>query len=265
MRLRGKLHGRGQGLTTVDDAPRAAQQAKDSPQSYSALQAVLPHILATFKREPALALTACYLFVALAGIFYDYGFYQRGFGIPVLTLSQIGDFLVAGLQQPMALVLLISTLPLCWLIDRFNARSRRKDAARREVLVASPRLRWSQKLRLRYINWHLGLTRWMPVFYLLIVFIYGWNFIWIYSIYQARAVEAGNVARVSIRMNGDAADLKAVDPKGWGYLGAVSNYVFVYDPVAKRSLVLPVNAIQRIQPAAPKPAAKWSFPVVSVP
>lgn len=248
----------------MDDASRAARQAETSPQSYSALQAVLPHILATFKREPALALTACYLFVALAGIYYDYGFYQRGFGIPVLTLSQIGDFLVAGLQQPMALVLLISTLPLCWLIDRFNTRSRRKDAARRERLQGLPRLAWWQRLQMRYIDWHLQFTRWVPVLYLSLVLLYGWNFIWIYSIYQARAVEAGNVARVSIRMNGDPADLKAADPKGWGYLGAVSNYVFVYDPVAKRSLALPVNAIQRIQPAPQEKPAKWSFPVVHI-
>lgn len=246
-------------------APRAAPQAETSPQSYSALQAVVPHILATFKREPALALTACYLFVALAGIYYDYGFYQRGFGIPVLTLSQIGDFMVARLQQPMALVLLVSTLPLCRLIDRFNTRTRRKDAARRERLQGLPRFAWWQRLQMRYINWHLGVTRWVPVLYLSLVLVYGWNFIWIYSIYRARAVEAGDVPRVTVRMNGDAADLRAADLKGWGYLGAVSNYVFLYDPVARHSLVVPVNAIQRIQPVAPKRAAKWSFPVVSGP
>lgn len=71
--------------------------------------------------------------------------------------------------------------------------------------------------------------------------------------------------RVAIRMNGDASDLKATDPKGWGYLGAVSNYVFVYDPVAKRALILPVNAVQRIQPAPVRGESGLSFPVVRLP
>lgn len=249
----------------MDDAPRAGPQTQAPPGQHSALQAVLPHILRTFKREPALALTACYLLVALAGIYYDYGFYQRGFGIPVLTLSQVGDFLVAGLQQPLALVLLVSTLPVCWLFDKLNTRRRRKDAARGERLRELPRLGWLQKLQLRYINWYLGPSRWVPIFFLLIIFIYGWNFILIFSAYRVHIIKDGNVPRVAIRMNGDASDLKATDPKGWGYLGGVSNYVFVYDPVAKRALILPVNAVQRIQPAPVRGESGLSFPVVRLP
>lgn len=234
-------------------------------QQYSGLQAVLPHLLRVFQREPALALTACYLFVALAGIYYDYGFYQRGFGIPVLTLSQISDFLVAGLQQPMALVLLVSTLPLCWLIDRFGTRSRRKDAARRERLNRVPQPRWWQRLHLRYINWHLRLVRWAPLLYLLIVAIYGWNFVMLYANHRIRAVRRGEVPRVTVYLAGDAQPLRATDAKGWGYLGAISSYVFVYDPAARKALVLPVNAIQRIKPATVKGAPEPVFPVVRLP
>lgn len=81
-------------------------------QPASPLLELLPHILRTLQREPALAITLIYAFVAMAGIFYNFSFYRR-FDIPVLTLSQIGDFLVAGIQQPMALVLVASTFPLC--------------------------------------------------------------------------------------------------------------------------------------------------------
>ena len=248
----------------MGDAARAIPTSTESAEQHSPLQAVLPHILRTFGREPALALTVCYLSIALAGIYYDYGFYQRGFGIPVLTLAQVGDFLVAGLQQPMALVLLVSTLPLCWLFDRFNTRNRRKDSERRARLHGLSRLTWWQKLHLRYIEWHLGTIRWTVFIYLLLVCIYGWNFVVIYASYRIDAVKRGEVPRVAIRLNGEQADLRATDPKGWGYLGAVSNYVFVYDPADKRALVLPVNAIQRIQPVVKgKPALP--FPVVHLP
>ena len=57
----------------------------------------------------------------------------------------------------------------------------------------------------------------------------------------------------------------ATDPKGWGYLGAVSNYVFVYDSVAKRAMILPGNAVARIQPGAVKGKPGLPFPVVHLP
>lgn len=261
----GKLHRHGQGLTVVDDAARAAAVGKGASAQHSALQAVLPHILNSFKREPALALTACYLFIALAGIYYDHFFYQRGFNIPVLTLSQVGDFLVAGLQQPMALVLLVSTLPLCWLFDLINQRGRRRRAAKIAMLEALPALLWWKSRRLRFMRWHNSSMWMIQLVYVLVVVGYGSVFVGIYAKYRAGVVRSGDVPRVAIQLNGESASLPAADPKGWGYLGAVSNYVFLYDPVAKRALVLPVNAIQRIRPESVAPKPEDLLPVVRIP
>lgn len=262
--MRGELHRRRQRLTAVDDTARAAAVEKGVPAQHSALQAVLPHILNSFKREPALALTACYLFIALAGIYYDHGFYQGGFGIPVLTLSQVGDFLVAGLQQPMALVLLVSTLPLCWVFDLINSRARRRRLQRVAVLEALPKPSWWQKRRLRFLRWHNGAMWMIQLVYLLVVVGYGWVFVSVYARHRADEVRQGHVARVAIRLNGEPTDLPAADPKGWGYLGAVSSYVFLYDPVGKRSLVVPVDAIERIRPESVGREAGQSLPVVHV-
>src|SRR5689334_5572837 len=118
---------------------------------HSVLVNLLPHAWQTFRREPALAITLSYLLVAMAGIFYNYRFYAR-FGIPILSLSQIGDFLVAGIQRPMALVLVLSTFPLCWLLDRLSAlRRRRRAVRRRELLEQGAPSAW-HKLRLRMLQ-----------------------------------------------------------------------------------------------------------------
>jgi len=42
----------------------------------------------------------------------------------------------------------------------------------------------------------------------------------------------------------------------------VSNYVFVYDHVAKQAMILPVNAVSRIQPEPVKGKPALPFPVV---
>jgi len=125
------------------------------PTVVSPLRNVLPHVFDTLRREPAVAITLGYLLVAMAGIFYNYWFY-RAFDIPVLTLSQISDFLVAGLQQPMALLLVLSTFPLCWLMDLYNLRSRRRHVDALALLRASASLSGYQRLRRRFLEWRVG-------------------------------------------------------------------------------------------------------------
>lgn len=231
------------------------------PGRHSGLAVVLPHVLETLRREPALALTVAYLLVALAGIYYDYAYYQKGFGIPILSLAQIGDYLVAGLQQPVAIALVLVTFPLCWLMDRINMRSRRRQSARRDaLLVLRQRSRW-QRLRLRWIDWHLGRMWGLYVGYLLVIFIYGWIFVGLYA--RQRVVEArqGGAAKTLVRMNGATSDLPSSSGDTWTYLGAISNYIFLYDQAAKRAMVLPVNAVASLQPL-PRPT---SAPVAAKP
>jgi len=215
------------------------------PGHKSVLLDLLPHALLTFRREPALAITVCYLLVAMAGIFYNFNFYER-FGIPILTLSQISDFLVAGLQQPMALLLVLSTFPLCWAVDRLNTSRRRSRALRRDAMLRNEPDSLRRKIRLFLLGspprWFTGLA------YLALVINYAWVFVHFYAKYEAGLVRDGNAPQVTIWLGG-AAEPLAARAKTWTYLGAVSNYVFVFDNAAGRSVILPINNIARIEPA----------------
>lgn len=233
-------------MSDAGDAAKTRQSAGADP--HSGLAIVLPHILRTFWREPALALTVAYLLVALAGIYFDYTYYQKGFGIPILSLAQIGDYLVAGLQQPMAIVLMLLTFPLCWLMDRINARSRRRQANRRDALRALPNADAWQRLRLRWLDWHLD-QRWgLYIAYVLVIFVYGWVFVGAYARHRVAEVKRGNADKAVVRMNGGTVDLPSASGGPWTYLGAVSSYVFLYDASVQRATILPVNAIARLQP-----------------
>lgn len=215
----------------------------------SALHSMLPHLLRLLRREPALAITIAYLLVAMAGIFYNYRFYAK-FDIPVLSLSQISDFLTAGIQHPVALVLVLSTFPLIWLFDRLNVRSRRRYRRTVDRLRARAQLTWWQRVRLRWLDWHLGSGNrlWLQAMYFFVIVLYGWNFVAIYAGFQADRARSGKASQVKVRLNGADTDLPASKSPTWTWLGAVSNYVFVYDAAAKRPLVLPTNNILRIEP-----------------
>lgn len=237
------------GSEAADDSSSPVRPA-GTLQDHSVLLNLLPHALQTFRREPALAITLCYLLVAMAGIFYNYSFYAK-FGIPILSLSQIGDFLVAGIQRPMALLLVLSTFPLCWLLDQLNALRRRRRAARRRAMLELQADSWWRRLRLLSLQsppaWFTGGV------YALLIVIYGWTFVSRYADYRADLVRRGEAAQVRVWLNGDASGLSASDGTAWTYLGAVSSYVFVYDTATRRSVALPVNNIARIEPVAGAP------------
>jgi len=228
----------------------------------SVLLEFLPHALRTFRQEPALAITLCYLLVAMAGIFYNYSFFRR-FDIPILTLSQISDFLVAGMQQPIALLLVLSTFPLCWIADRLNFLRRRRRARAREALLASMPDNPLRRFRLMLLA---SPARWLTACaYVGLVVIYGWMFVNLYAKQRAAAVRAGEAQQVSIWLGGAADPLAASSGRAnWTYLGAVSNYVFVYDNEADHALVVPVNAVQRIEPV-PRKRAGSTVTVAPIP
>jgi hypothetical protein len=229
----------------------------------SPLLDLMPHFLATLKREPALAVSLTYLLVAMAGIFYDVAFYRK-FSIPVLSLAQLGDFLTAGIQQPIALVLVASTFPICWLFDRINMRHRRRQRADIERLKGLAQPTAFEKLRLRYLDWRVKMIWEQRLAYLAVIVVYGWLFVGFYADYRADAVKTGAAAEVRVWLNGESGALAASKSDRWTYLGAISSYVFVYDRDAAQSLIVPASAVARIEPF-PAPASKTRFVVAPIP
>lgn len=213
----------------------------------------MPQLMRLLRREPGVAITFAYVAVAMAGIFYDERYYAQ-FGIPVMTLSQISDFLVAGIQQPVALLLVLSTLPMCWLADYFNMRSRRKHAAELGRLRAMPALTYWQRLRLRFLDWRVTQHWYSQLSFLVVILVYSSMFISRFAEYRADGVRRGQAPQVRVWLNGDANALAPTKAPTWTYLGAVGGYVFVYDSVAERSVVLPVNNIARIEPTSSRAA-----------
>jgi hypothetical protein len=252
------------GSEISESRPHAAATAPAArPAEASVLLNLLPHILDSLKREPALAITLGYLLVALAGIFYDDRFYGK-FGVPVLSLSQIGDFLVAGIQQPMAIALVLSTFPVCWLMDKINARSRRRHAAELEQLRASANHSLPARTRKMFLSWRVERRWYTQLMYLVVIVVYGGIFVGIYAEHHAEAVRRGEAPKVAIWLSGAEAALATKMGGPWTYLGAVANYVFVYDPADRHAVILPVNGIARIEPAAVE-AAPPSIIVAPIP
>jgi hypothetical protein len=249
--------------TTIAEGTVPARTAGESEQPVSALFELLPHVLRLLRREPALVFSLTYLLVAMAGIFYDVAFYRQ-FDIPVLTLSQFSDFLVAGIQEPIAIVLVLSTFPLCWLFDRINIWGRRRRAAEGARLKAAPSLNWWQRRRLAFIVAMNERRGYMRLVYVLVIVAYAWTFVSAYANHRAEAVKNGEGPGVRVWLSGGGE--LGMTPQahfGWIYLGGISQYVFVYDRATKRAEIVPVNSIARIEPI-PGPPSKSGVVVAPI-
>jgi len=248
------------------DAPATeSAPAGEAPadQTVSPLLSMLPHVRRLLHREPALVVTLGYLLLAIAGLAYSYGFYRR-FDVPILSLLQLGDFLVAGIVQPAAILLMLSTFPLCWLMDRWNMRVFHKQVATAGRLRAREQLSWFQRKRLAYLESHIAQVRHggqLQAAYFLVVVLYGWFFVSIYGGYRAAAIKGGGAQDVVVWLNGESTRLDPPKAANWSYLGATGSYLFVYDRQAQQAEVLPVNAVARIEPL-PAPAKGGKMPLV---
>jgi hypothetical protein len=139
-------------------------------------------------------------------------------------------------------------------MDLVNARSRRKDMRSLAFLRSATTLGAWQRLRLRFLEWRVGEMWYTQLGYLMLVVVYGWAFVGLYARYRSDAIRRGEGPRVEVWMNGEQQPLAAAAAgSGWTYLGAVANYVFVYDRSLQQAMILPVNAVARLQPV-PKPA-----------
>ena len=248
------------------DAPAIESVPGGEPpagETVSPLLSLLPYVRRLLHREPALVITLGYLLLAVAGLAYSYGFYRR-FDVPILSLLQIGDFLVAGIVEPAAILLMLSTLPLCWLMDRWNMQVFRRQVVTVRRLRAQGELSWFQRKRLAYLESHVAQVRHggqLRMAYLLVVTMYGWLFVSIYGGYRAAAIKRGEVQFVVVWLNGEASRLAPPKAENWTYLGATGSYLFVYDRQAAQAEVLPVNAVARMEPL-PLPVKAAKMPLI---
>jgi hypothetical protein len=198
--------------------------------------------------HPGLAVFLVYTTIAIAGFIYLITFYSH-FGLKVTVYLEIGDILVAGVKDPMVMLMVAGAFSMvlfvwgvvyvqapfsAWLDRKFN-----KGALRFIPIIAGV-----QSIR----------TFWWSAF--VILAIYFFMFI---------GVHAKNKAQSIIEQKQDLilVDSKATSGTGDDYslLGTSINYVFLYDHQTKHTLVLPLESINSLKPKPNKPFKKTQLPV----
>ena len=220
---------------------KRAVPAKAPPAEYANRMGWGPRALVRLAQEPALAITASYLFVGAVGLWSSYWYY-RSLGIPVLEYYQISDFLIAGLRDPYNFLVLLIALG-AGLLSFSSAWYELHHPER----VTKLRRRWWGRLWFnRYSSPH-RVRRWYDLSpelsVALCVLLGGGALMMNHARHRADALRAGEGRPLRITLQGESAPLQGTARLA----GTSSNHVFLVWPANGRTEALPTESVARVE------------------
>lgn len=195
---------------------------------------VVMRAIGVLKREPVLFVTLGYVLLSIVGMWANYWYYS-GFGIPVLEYMQAGDFLVAGLRDPIYPLALIGAVLFAWVLS-WPVRWRERNPGR----AAALRCHWWGRVILNDGRF-FGMSRETAL-----AFSMFWLAIWMLFalvIDKANAVREGAGHIVRVTLAGQSASMDGTAR----LLGTSNAFVFLYWPERRLAEAVPIEAIARLQ------------------
>lgn len=177
----------------------------------------------TLSEQPALVVSALYLFASLIGLVYSWAF-LRSFGIDVLQFSEIGDFLLASLKEPIIWLLVIVTVALVQGDSALSRRVQRRGPSRW--------MRWYGSERYREINYLVSAVMVLAI-------------LLVYAEVSSDKVRDGGGDEVRVELaDGSPATQRVL-------LGTTVNYIFLYDRASERVFVHPSENVLALSRQVP--------------
>ena len=194
-----------------------------------------PWVMRVLERHPGALLTGLYLALTAIGIAYDFLYFRR-FGINILDYAETGDFLVAALRSPLAIIYSVLPAIVIWLVALFR-RWLRRLSPRYDAYAA----RYEQKWRVGPIYWDVMNT----------VLVVGYAFL--FTAYYARATAVAAKRADAPRVRVEAAGASAPGSRVATMVGTTGKFLFLYFPERDSTHVVPFeNVLQVVTQARPE-------------
>jgi hypothetical protein len=201
-----------------------------------------PWIVRLLARHPGGLVTGVYLALTAVGVMYDVFYYAR-FRVDILDYAQTGDFLVAALREPLAIIYCVLPVLLVWLVARVRRWARRKSA-------------WYDAYAARYEKkWRVG-PRWFDVMNTTFVLVYALLFVIEYATFDARRTRRADARQVRVRLLSDAGTPLQANGRTATLIGSTSAYLFLYDRAADSTYVVPASNVAQVALSSARPSSR---------
>lgn len=185
--------------------------------------------------HPGLAVFLVYSMVAIAGFIYLITFYSH-FDLKVTVYLEIGDILVAGIKDPMVMLMVAGAFSMVLFFWGM-------------AYAQAPFSQWLDK------KFDKGILRFIPILVgvqsirsfwwsaALILTLYFYMFIGLHSKNKAESII--DLKQDLVLVNSEATSGTSHE---YSLLGTTINYVFLYNHQTKRPLILPLESINSLEP-----------------
>jgi len=210
-------------MTTPESSPTADRRPLTAPYR--------PWVMRVLERHPGALLTGLYLAMTAIGITYDLLYFLR-FGVNILDYAETGDFLVAALRSPLAIIYSVLPAIVIWLVALFR-RWVRRVSPRYDAYAA----RYERK-------WRLGALYWDVVNTFLVVG-YAFLFTAYYAGATAAAAKRPTARQVRVEVAASAGTEGATSEVAT-MVGTTGKFLFLYFPGSDSTHVVPFENVLRV-------------------
>lgn len=196
-------------------------------------------ILKFVMSHPGLAVFIVYAIIAIAGFIYIITFYQY-FGLDVIVYLEVGDILVAGIKDPMVMLMVLGSFLVAfimWVI----------------VYLQAPFSAWLDK------KFSKGFFAFLPYLVgLKSTKSFWWGSFFVVAVYFVIFISIHSETK-SISIKQDKARLVVVDSEAildkkqqFSLLGTSINYIFLYNHNDQSTLIIPLESVKSLKPTNSK-------------
>lgn len=178
-----------------------------------------------------LVLTLSYVFLAAVGMLHE-ALVFAAFKVNIIAFAEPSDFILAAIRDPLIIVVTLAAVP-----------------------VVAAYFRWARRVRIREggaPRWYRGsaatrqvITRHFPALFVGTAFVYAFAFSAFYSLYTSNRLRAGAGRHVYVDLIANPTRAP-VDTAAKLLLGTTQKFVFLYDPAARSTTIIPSSNIARL-------------------
>ncbi len=187
------------------------------------------------QQNPGLGVTLIYLAISLIGLMFSWALFSE-FNVNIFNFTEVSDFLLAALREPMTFVMAGSALLVTWLIDWLTMHETRYWN------IKSPK----SKLAKAYVkSQKLGRH---PIARVFIFMLYSYLFISLYGSWKGQEIKAGKGQVIRVQLTEPVPDRHGENQvviEGI-LLGSTNKYLFLYDPESGITSAMPEENIVRV-------------------
>ncbi len=192
------------------------------------------------QHNPGLVITLTYLAISFLGLLFSWSLFGE-FGVNIFNFTEVSDFLLAALREPMTFVMAASAMLVTWILGWFGRLEVKHWATRNPTTRFGKLYTRSSKAVAHH-----------PITPLIIFVLYSYFFISLYGNWKAESIKAGvgQVIRVQLTepiagggVDGQTGDNVVIEGI---LLGSTNKYLFLYDPDSKITSAMPEENIVRV-------------------